>query len=397
MAGQQPALTMHGLFASKLFTGFGPSRFRPPVLVTVSGHVQARRLVKLRAGVRISCTNAPGIYGMLDARGGLIYIGKAKRLRSRLLSYFRPRGRDPKAGRILQHTRTIIWEEAAGEFAALLRELELIQRWLPRFNLHGRPSLRRRYIRLGGRRAAGLFLSRKPTAKGCFHYGPVPGGRSVREAIRRLNDWFRLRDCPQTQPMRFADQAELFPVLRTPGCLRYEIGTCLGPCIAACGSTDYAARVAAARAFLEGASDEPIQKLEQQMQRASSQLDFEHAAVLRDRIKHLRWLRERLDYVQTARRQHSFIYPIEEPDKRALWYLIHRGQVADVLCVALDDGNHASFVERIERLYRSPEVSTGSAPETVFLVASWFRRYARERERILTPEKALSLLGRVGR
>src|SRR5262249_59495239 len=102
---------------------------------------------------------------MLDANDTLIYVGKAKELRARLLSYFRGRSRDPKAGRILEPTQTVVWEHAASEFAALLRELELIRRWRPRFNVQGQPHRRARtFICLGRRPAPYAFLLRRPPA-----------------------------------------------------------------------------------------------------------------------------------------------------------------------------------------------------------------------------------------
>src|SRR5437763_1451276 len=125
---------MDGLFSCRSFSGFGPllldASVGPPVLQGVYG----RRAATLRKHVRAECPRRPGVYGMVDRHGELIYVGKAKCLRTRLGSYFRPNSRDPKAGRILDHTRAIVWELSPSEFAALHRELELIRRWRPRFN-----------------------------------------------------------------------------------------------------------------------------------------------------------------------------------------------------------------------------------------------------------------------
>src|SRR5262249_12619988 len=108
------------------FTDFGPCRLAltPPKLHPVQG----ARPAALRSRVREACPKKPGVYGMVAAHGELVYVGKAKNLRARLLSYFRPRSRDPKAGRILEHTGSIVWEVSPCEFAALHRELELIRR-----------------------------------------------------------------------------------------------------------------------------------------------------------------------------------------------------------------------------------------------------------------------------
>ena len=234
---------MDGLFENTRFTTFGPSRFAVAASVPLFG-VTGPRAKALRNAVRSNCPPRPGVYGMVDDGGELIYVGKAKSLRSRLLSYFRTRSRDPKAGRILRRARAIVWEYAASEFGALLRELELIQRWRPRFNVQGQPRHRRRvYVCLGRRPAPYLFLARRPPAGALACWGPVSAGRRTGNAVRWLNDAFGLRDCPQAQEMVFADQAELFPVLRAAGCLRLEIGTCLGPCAAACSRDEYRAQV----------------------------------------------------------------------------------------------------------------------------------------------------------
>src|SRR5437879_6200850 len=128
------------LFPAEPFEGFGPSRFRPAEEAVVGQRLTGKRASRLGRGVREHAPKQPGVYGMLDDRGRVVYIGKAKNLRSRLLSYFRVNSRDPKAGRIIQHTRVLVWEQASDEFAALLRELELIQRFRPRFNVLGQPG-----------------------------------------------------------------------------------------------------------------------------------------------------------------------------------------------------------------------------------------------------------------
>src|SRR5207249_11449013 len=145
------------------------------------------------------------------------------------------------------------------------------------------------------------FLGPRVTAGVMAAFGPVPGGRHAREAVRRLNDLYRLRDCPQAQPMRFGDQQELFPVLRAAGCLRHEIGTCLGPCAAACTHAAYEAQLEAARAFLDGRDTSPLESLERDMLAASAALQFERAAALRDRLEPLRWLHRCLERLRGAR------------------------------------------------------------------------------------------------
>src|SRR5262249_13956204 len=150
------------LFSTPSSLAFGPTRLLPgpppePYCI------RAVRPRQLRALVRRDCPRRPGVYGMFDAHGELIYVGKAKRLRIRLLSYFRVRGRDRKAERILKCARAIAWEVVPSEFAALLRELELIHERQPRFNVRNHPGRRRhRYICLGRSPAPYVFTTRHP-------------------------------------------------------------------------------------------------------------------------------------------------------------------------------------------------------------------------------------------
>jgi excinuclease ABC subunit C len=333
---------------------------------------------------------------MVDLTGELVYVGKAKCLRSRLLSYFRPNSRDPKAGRIVEATRVLVWEPGTSEFAALLRELELIRRWRPRFNVQGQPRRARRvYVCMGRRPAPYLFLAAKPPATAFTIFGPVPAGRRTSEAVRRLNDWFRLRDCPQAQTMAFAEEQELFPVLRAAGCLRHEIGSCLGPCAGACTRTDYAGGVRAAIAFLDGRDISCLEMLERDRDAAAAALDFERAAVLRDRLETLRWLSERLAHLRACR-QHSFVYAVTGHDGAERWYLIRHGRVCAVVPVPRQAPDRTAAATLLDEVFRKqiPEgPPTLDEIDGVLLVASWFGRYKDERLRTLDPAAARTLLG----
>jgi excinuclease ABC subunit C len=225
-------------------------------------------------------------------------------------------------------------------------------------------------------------------------YGPVPAGRTVREAVRRLNDWYRLRDCPQRQEMVFADQQELFPVLRAAGCIRHEIGTCLGPCAAACTRSAYADQVKAARAFLEGSNLSPLEELERAMADAAAALAFERAAMLRDRLEALRWLRDQLDRLRRAREQHSFVYPVRADDGTELWYLIHQGRVLAAVPAPHDAATKRAAAAAVEAVYLRRGAALWPAAgevDAVLLVAAWFRKHRAERERTLTPQQALAV------
>ena len=384
---------MEGLFARPKFMGFGPLSLLPNAGSPPLHRVKARRPGRLRNLMRRDCPRLPGVYGMIDPRGELIYVGKAKNLRARLLSYFRPNSRDAKAGRILKRTRSLVWEVAPSEFAALLRELELIQRWQPRFNVQGQPTYRRRvYVCVGRRPAATIFLAKQPPRTALASFGPVPAGFRAREAVRCLNDWFRLRDCPQSQEMTFADQPELFALPLTPGCIRLEIGNCLGPCAAACTRDAYATNVQAVIAFLSGMDRSPLHLLEGEMAAAAVSLEFERAAALRDKLDTLTWLSEHLRRVREACR-HSFIYPVRGHDDAEVWYLIHGGYVRAVVPAPVDEVSRTIMASEIKKVYRRSNGHGGiprpSEMDGVLLVAAWFSRHKQELQVTLEPHHTL--------
>jgi excinuclease ABC subunit C len=335
---------------------------------------------------------------MVSQKGELVYVGKAKCLRSRLLGYFRPKSRDPKAGRILQHSKAIVWEYTPSEFAALHRELELIQRWQPRFNVQGQPGRRRPiYVCLGRQPAPYAFLTRQPPAGALAVFGPIPAGSRALAAVRFLNDCFRLRDCPRSQEMVFADQAELFPVERAAGCLRYEIGTCLGPCLGVCSRAEYREQVGAAKAFLAGTDPSLLEKLRTAMMEAASALAFERAAALRDKWESLRWLHERLDQVQLARKLPPLIYPVEGVEGDHRWYLIQGGRVVAAIRVSQTAKENQAAAKRIASLLSQqkslPEVVPARDLDGILLLSSWFRRHPQEKDRIIPAQAEVEATG----
>jgi excinuclease ABC subunit C len=388
-----------GLRESRLFTiepflGFGPSRFRPSGWMPTTHTLRGRKPSQLLPQVRATAPLAPGVYGMLDRHGRVIYIGKAKCLRRRLLSYFRSHSRDPKAGKILQQTRTLLWEQTADEFSALLRELELIHRLRPRMNVQGQPGQQRYvYLCVGRAPAPSIYLARSPQKGDIASYGPLIGRGQLDEAVRRLNDWFQLRDCSPRLPMRFSDQASLFPEeKKSAKCLRYELATCLGPCAGYCSRSEYAEKVRAAVAFLDGHDRSLLQLLETRMSQAAQELRFEQAMADRDRWKALKQLDERLTFLRAARQHQSFIYPLQGSAGSRFWYLIDQGDVQAVIPEPHDSQSRKQARELIEKIYTQPRhAAPGNEhhADSILLVAAWFRKHPEEKHRLLPRADAI--------
>jgi excinuclease ABC subunit C len=381
------------LFPVEAFDGLGPSRFRPHNEAITGCQLRGKRPLQLRKGVQDHAPRLPGVYGMLDDRGRIIYVGKAKNLRSRLLSYFRTNSRDPKAGRIIQHTRMLVWEQTGDEFAALLRELELIQTLRPRFNVLGLPGLQRHhYICIGKSPAAYVYVTNKPTGKETGIYGPLLARSKSDDAVRRLNDWFKLRDCPQTVAMAFSDQPEIFPHEKTAKCMRFELETCSGPCAGACSRKEYGVGVRGVKAFLDGRDRAILSVMKTRMDEAAADYEFEKATSMRDRLQTIEWLDARLSLIRQARTRNSFVYPLVGTDGRERWYLINRGQVRAV-CFSPGTEDEFKFVSEMLSVTFSdrPEaiVLTGGNVDSVLLVAAWFRKYANERTKLMTKQAAV--------
>jgi excinuclease ABC subunit C len=384
------------LFPLDTFAGFGSTYLHPPGFKPLFHQIVGHKASKLRSGVRADAPRLPGVYGMLDRSGQLIYVGKAKLLRARLMSYFRVQSRDPKASRIIRHTQSIIWESMPDEFGALVRELELIRRFRPRFNVQGMPNYRRYiYVCIGRAPAPYAYATREPNGREMAVYGPFVGAARARDAARRLNDTFRLRDCSQRQTMRFAEQRDLFALELAPGCLRYDIGTCAGPCAGFCSRTTYFERVQSVRSFLEGIDRQVLKDLEAEMTAASAAQQYERAMATRDKLADLRWLTDRLVWLRNARLEHSYIYPLTGPDERTVWYLIDKGLVRGTVYPPIDRATNLRVARLIDKVYSDPTESGTIMPkgqvDSVLLVAAWFRKRPEEKTSCIKWGEAKSL------
>ncbi|MCA9131266.1 MAG: GIY-YIG nuclease family protein [Planctomycetales bacterium] len=396
-----------------VFVGFGEDAFFPYPRTGLSS-ISGNNPQELRDAVKSFAPRSPGVYGMIDVLGRLIYVGKSKLLRNRLLSYFLPNNEEDKSGRIVQSSATIVWEPQPSEFAALLREQYLIRHFQPRFNVQGLPKRQQPvFICLGRRPAEQLYTTRKLDTKANTQLGPLFGASRANRAVDVLNRLFRLRDCSNKQPCSFADQLQLFDIQLRPGCIRLEIDTCLGPCIAACSRSSYDRHVALARSFLLGQDTSCIDILQQQMQAAARSHHFERAAVLREDMKAVQWLANRAADLAKARDRYTFVYPVSGVDccrkpgqsssEYDVWYLIRRGVLEGALAAPRSPAEkQRTRIQLREWLKHDKTIGTALAsprPETLALVTSWFRNNSTELKRTFVPGKkrAPGIANRIGR
>ncbi len=220
----------------------------------------------------------PGVYRMLDAQGTILYVGKARNLKSRVGSYFQPSNVQPKVQALVAKTAHMEVTITNSDTEALLLEFNLIKKHRPRFNVVLRDDKSFPYLHLetnhdfprlnfyrGSRKEPGRF------------FGPYPSAGAVRETLGQLQKLFRLRNCD-----------DLYFANRSRPCLQYQIQRCTAPCVGLIAAKDYARDVESAIKVLEGRNDEVQVELARRMEVAAEQLNFEEAARVRDQLKHLK-------------------------------------------------------------------------------------------------------------
>ena len=243
--------------------------------------------------------SSPGVYRMIDAKGDVLYVGKAKNIRKRIIAYGRPTGYDPRIERMIAATAALEFVSTATETEALLLEANLIKRLRPRFNVLLRDDKSFPYILITSDHWAPQILKhRGARGRAGRYYGPFASVWAVNRTITALQRAFLLRSC-----------SDGFFESRTRPCLLYQIKRCSGPCTREIDFVEYGELVREANAFLSGKSQAVKDELAAEMEKASAALDFERAAIYRDRLAAL-----------SAVQSHQGINPhgVEEADVFAL-------------------------------------------------------------------------------
>jgi len=218
--------------------------------------------------------SGPGVYRMLDEKGDVIYVGKARNLKARVSSYARLAGQPNRIARMISLTAAMEFVSVRTEAEALLLEANLIKRFRPRFNVTMRDDKSFPYILIRRDQAAPQILKHRGarTVKGDY-FGPFASAGAVNRTINMLERAFLLRSC-----------SDSVYESRTRPCLLYQIKRCAAPCTGEIGLEEYANLVEEARRFLKGESQTVREMYQRLMQEASDKLDFETAAKLRNRL-----------------------------------------------------------------------------------------------------------------
>jgi excinuclease ABC subunit C len=221
--------------------------------------------------------NQPGVYRMMNGAGDVLYVGKARSLKKRVTNYAQGRLHSNRLARMVRETHAMEFVTTRTEVEALLLEANFIKRLRPRFNVLLRDDKSFPYILVtGDHRAPGIFKHRGSHNRKGDYFGPFASAGAVGRTINALQRAFLIRSCTDS-----------FFENRTRPCLLHQIKRCAGPCTNEVSPEEYARLVDEAKAFLSGRSQNFKNSLSQAMQAASEDLDFERAAIYRDRLSAL--------------------------------------------------------------------------------------------------------------
>src|SRR5215813_13787457 len=241
-----------------------------PTGTLAAGRAAILRFVKL-------APSAPGVYRMIDAQGDVLYVGKAKNIKKRVTAYSRPTSHDNRIARMIASTATLEFVSTKTETEALLLEANLIKRLRPRFNVLLRDDKSFPYILITSDHWAPQILKHRGARMRPGHYyGPFASAGAVNRTINALERAFLLRSC-----------SDSYFEARTRPCLLYQIKRCSAPCTREIDFAGYAQLVGEANEFLSGRSRSVQKQLADEMDEASVALDFERAAIYRDRLSAL--------------------------------------------------------------------------------------------------------------
>ena len=233
----------------------------------------------------------PGVYIMLDAKGEVIYVGKAKKLKNRVSSYFHG-DHLPKVAAMVEKVADFQVIVAASEFEALVLENSLIKRHKPHYNILLKDDKGYPFIRMDRREAyPRMEISSRAEKDGAEYYGPFGGRYQSREIIDAISKALLLPDCSRSFPRDIGKERP---------CLNYHMEKCAGWCLKDCSAEDYRTRCDQAVLILEGKSGELVEALRIEMEAAAEELRFERAAELRDRIRAIEGLQNHQRVIATV-------------------------------------------------------------------------------------------------
>ncbi len=328
-----------------------------------------------------------GVYLYKDAKGQVLYVGKAASLRSRVRSYFQEgRPRDPKTDALVRHIADLEYVVTDNELEALMLEANLVRRHRPRYNIILRDDKHYPFLRLStDEEFPRLLVARRVQKDRSTYYGPFYPATAMRETLRLTRQLFPLRTC----------SIKIDGRLERP-CIQYYIHRCNAPCTGWETHEGYARTVADVQRFLEGKDDDLARRLTQAMEQAAGELKFERAALLRDQIQSLNKVRERQKIISTDQADQDVLGVVRQGgDACVELFVVRKGRLV---------GQEAFFFDRVgasegevlsafirqfyaKNVLPPPDILISEDVPEAELLTEWLSRVAQRRVSIHAPQR----------
>ena len=301
----------------------------------------------------------PGVYVMKNARGEVVYVGKAKRLRARVRSYFgSSRALEPKTRALVEQVESLEHIVTANEAEALLLEATLVKRHQPVYNVRLKDDKHYPYLKVDVQNPwPRVTITRRVEDDGARYFGPYASAGSVRRTLDVVKKLFPWRSC--TKEITGDDPRP---------CLDYYIKRCIAPCTSFCTPEEYGAVIDQTLLFLEGRSGEVLRGIEDEMRTSADALEFERAARLRDQAEAVRRVTERQRMATTSALDADVFALAREGDEACVQVFFVRGTVvADTDSFTLDGTKDVSDAEVLGAFLAQFFESATYIPRTVLL------------------------------
>ena len=319
----------------------------------------------------------PGVYLYKDAQGRVIYVGKAKSLRSRVRSYFNEdRLAEAKTGTLISEARDIDFILVDNNKEALALENNLIKQYKPRFNILLRDDKTFPYIKLTREKYPRVYVTRRILKDGSGYYGPYFPGNLAHRLVHFIHRHFKVPSCKVDLTRN-----------HTHPCLQYHIHRCLGPCIQGLTTDEeYAAAVRDMRLFLEGRHHDLAQELERRMQAAADDMRFEEAASLRDLITTVREMEQKQKMAAAEGEDTDiFAYYAEPPLVAVNLFHLRNGKIVDRREFFWEDQEHFDPSEFFASLLKQFYLNSSTCPATIHVPVDFEDR--EELEELLSEQR----------
>lgn len=336
----------------------------------------------------------PGVYIMKDKNGTVIYVGKAKVLKNRVRQYFQSSAaHTPKVEAMVAKIKEFEYIVTDTELEALILECNLIKDIKPRYNILLKDDKNYPYIKITmNEDYPRIYMTRRVENDGARYFGPYSNVFSVRETINLIKKVFPIRTCKRILPR---DTGKSRP------CLNYHIGQCLGPCAGHVGMEEYRAAVRDICSFLEGKQDAIIAKLDKQMKEASERLEFEQAAVLRNKLMSLRHVTQEQKVLSVADVDQDIVgFAASKTDTCVQVFFVRNGKLIGRRYYIIEGNGEADLKETassfLKQFYGTAdlipaEIISAAEVDDRELIEGWLSSIRRRRVHVRVPKRGEKL------